>query len=48
MNSSTPVSASGTPKDGATQMLPYIQFWLRAGQQIDTTLTLADPSFVRQ
>ena len=42
------ISASGAPKDGATQMLPYIQFWLRAGQQIDTTLTLADPSFARQ
>jgi len=42
------ISASGTPKDGATKMLPYIQFWLRAGQQIDTTLTLADPSFVRE
>lgn len=42
------VTASGAPGEGATRLLPYVQFWLRAGQQIDTTVTLADPSFGQQ
>lgn len=44
----TRVTASGTPDEGATRLLPYVQFWLQAGQQIDTTVTLADPSFEQQ
>jgi hypothetical protein len=42
------ISESGTPKEGATQLLPYVQLWVRQGEEIDTTLTLADPSFVKQ
>lgn len=42
------ISLSGTPKEGALELLPYVQLWVREGDEVDVTLTLADPSFERQ
>ena len=42
------ISDSGIPPAEATRLLPYIQLWVDEGDEVDTTLTLADPSFVSQ
>lgn len=42
------ITDSGEPKDGVLQLLPYIQFWLRPGDEIDTTVTLKAPSFTQK
>lgn len=41
------ISDSGAPEDEAMMLLPYIQFWLQHGDQIDTTVTLKAPSFTQ-
>ncbi len=42
----TTLSGAGTLSADTTRLLPYVQLWVRAGDRIDTTLYLADPSLV--
>jgi len=39
------ISGSGSPTPDVTRLLPYVQLWVEAGETVDTTLRLAQPSF---